>query len=53
LAVVAIQNGSCGGCSKRLPPQKILEIRSMKQIHLCEVCGRILIWNSDVSKEKV
>jgi len=53
LAVVPIQNGSCGGCSKRLPTQKILEIRSMKQLHLCEVCGRILIWDSNVSKEKI
>lgn len=47
LAVVSIQNGSCGGCSKKLPPQKILEIRSMNKIHVCEVCGRILIWDSN------
>lgn len=45
LAVVSMQNGSCGGCSKKLPPQKILEIRSGKKLHLCEVCGRILIWD--------
>ena len=47
LAVVSIQNGSCGGCSKRLPTQKILEIRSMNKLYLCEVCGRILIWDGD------
>lgn len=49
LAVVPIQNGSCGGCSKRLPPQKILEIRSKKGMHVCEVCGRIIVSDGSAS----
>ncbi len=53
LAVVPIQRGSCGGCSKKLPPQKILEIRSMKRLHVCEVCGRILIWDGNKSQDNL
>jgi len=45
LAVVPVVRGACGGCFKSLPPQKILEIRQMDRIYLCEVCGRILIWD--------
>ncbi len=44
LAVVALERGACGGCHKSLPPQKVLEVRQMNSMHLCEVCGRILIW---------
>ena len=45
LAVVPVVRGACGGCFKSLPPQKILEIRQMDRIYLCEVCGRILVWD--------
>lgn len=46
LAVVEVVRGSCGGCSTRIPPQRVMEIREMSQIHYCESCGRILIWNN-------
>jgi predicted nucleic acid-binding Zn-ribbon protein len=47
LAVVPVLRGACGGCFKSLPPQRILEIRQMDRMFLCEVCGRILIWDED------
>jgi predicted nucleic acid-binding Zn-ribbon protein len=45
LAVVAVMRGSCGGCSTRIPPQRVMEIREMNQIRYCESCGRILVWD--------
>jgi hypothetical protein len=45
LAVVSVVRGSCGGCSTRIPPQRVMEIREMNQIRYCESCGRILVWN--------
>lgn len=50
LAVVAILRNACGGCLNRLPPQRILEIRNKKIIYLCEVCGRILVWDEETVK---
>ncbi len=47
LAVVPVVNGACGGCRQAIPPQKILEIRRMNQVIICEGCGRILIWQED------
>lgn len=49
-AVVSVDRGACGGCQIALPPQKILEVRKMDRIHLCEVCGRILIWEEEAVK---
>jgi hypothetical protein len=46
LAVVQVIRGSCGGCSTRIPPQRVMEIREMSQIYYCESCGRILVWNN-------
>jgi len=46
LAVVPIvRNACCGGCYKTLPPQRVLEIREKNQVFLCEVCGRMLVWD--------
>jgi uncharacterized protein len=44
LAVVQVLRGACGGCYKALPPQRVLEVRQMNKLILCDVCGRILIW---------
>ena len=44
LAVVEVLRGACGGCYKALPPQRVLEVRQMNRLILCDVCGRILIW---------
>jgi predicted nucleic acid-binding Zn-ribbon protein len=46
LAVVYITRSSCGGCSTRIPPQRVMEIREMNQIRYCESCGRILVWDN-------
>lgn len=47
LAIVAIRKRACGGCFKKLPPQKIQEIRRTDRIITCENCGRILYWDAD------
>ncbi|MCK9244588.1 MAG: C4-type zinc ribbon domain-containing protein [Candidatus Marinimicrobia bacterium] len=41
---------SCGGCSKIVPPQKIVEIRNGDRINRCEFCGRILYWDVQSSE---
>jgi len=43
LAVVTVDRDACGGCFKKTPPQRQLDIRSRKKIIVCEYCGRILI----------
>lgn len=50
-AVVPVLRNACGGCFKSLPPQKILEIRPMDRIFLCDVCGRILVWDDHASEK--
>lgn len=48
LAVVpVVRDCCCGGCFKALPPQKVMEIRDMERMILCEVCGRILVWDEE------
>ena len=49
-AVVPVIRNACGGCFKTLPPQRIFEIRQMNRIYLCEVCGRILVWDEKKSE---
>ncbi len=49
-AIVPVRRGACGGCFKRVPPQKILELRQNSSIYQCEHCGRILV--SDLIVEK-
>lgn len=46
-AVVQLSRGGCGGCGTRIPPQRMMEIREMKQMFFCENCGRILVWQED------
>jgi hypothetical protein len=46
LAVIYVTRGACGGCSTRIPPQRVMEIREMNQIRYCESCGRILVWDN-------
>ncbi|MFH1941266.1 MAG: C4-type zinc ribbon domain-containing protein [bacterium] len=49
-AVAPVIRNACGGCYKTLPPQRILEIRQMDRMYLCEVCGRILVWDARKSE---
>ncbi|MFC1552117.1 zinc ribbon domain-containing protein [Candidatus Latescibacterota bacterium] len=41
---------SCQGCHKRLPPQKVQEVRKNSGIIFCENCGRILVWDEEAVK---
>lgn len=43
LAIVAVENGACGGCGYALPPQRAQEVRRNSNLILCEGCGRILV----------
>ena len=55
-AIVPVQRNSCGGCFNRVPPQKILELRTNTSMLICERCGRILISDElvdSVTKESV
>ena len=51
LAVVPVERDSCGGCFNKIPPQRQLDIASMKKIIVCEYCGRILV-DPKISEEK-
>ncbi len=42
-AVANISAYACGGCFSTIPPQKVVEIRTMSELILCESCGRILV----------
>ena len=47
MAVASVQNGACGGCFRRIPPQEIQELKKMKRIITCEGCGRIIVWRDE------
>jgi uncharacterized protein len=44
LAVVPVQDGTCGACHVHLRPQVVSELISSDQFHSCESCGRILYY---------
>lgn len=48
VAVVRVEKGSCGGCFRKLAPQRRMEIRRQNQIIRCENCGRIVVWKEEV-----
>lgn len=48
MAIALLQMGACSGCSSRIPPQRAMEVRNMNEMHLCETCGRILVWRPDL-----
>jgi predicted nucleic acid-binding Zn-ribbon protein len=50
LAVVPVQRDACGGCFNQIPPQTQLDIKSRKNIIVCEYCGRILV-DDEIIKE--
>jgi predicted nucleic acid-binding Zn-ribbon protein len=47
MAVAYCNGGVCSGCYSFIPPQKVVEIRSMKRLFHCESCGRILVWDKN------
>jgi predicted nucleic acid-binding Zn-ribbon protein len=42
VAVVAVTDGSCGGCGMALPPQAAVEVRRNDRMYNCPSCNRIL-----------
>jgi len=46
-AVAYCNGGICSGCFSFIPPQKVVEIRTMIKMFTCEACGRILVWNQN------
>lgn len=53
LGVVTVVRGACGGCFRRIPSQRQLEILSHKRIVVCENCGRIIVDDPTVATEEV
>jgi uncharacterized protein len=51
LAMVPLVRNACGGCRKTFPPQRVLEIREGNRLFLCDVCGRMLIWDDIISEQ--
>lgn len=47
IAMAFLKDGACSQCSSRIPPQRGLEIRMMSNLYVCEVCGRIIVWNEN------
>lgn len=43
--IAQIKDNVCGGCYSYIPPQKVVEVKKMKEIFTCEFCGRILVWD--------
>jgi predicted nucleic acid-binding Zn-ribbon protein len=41
-ALVAVENGSCGGCHMKLPPYICHEARKQTDVVVCEFCQRML-----------
>ena len=48
--VAVIIGPSCGGCHLKLPPQLINEVRKEEKLYTCNSCGRILYWDSEMSR---
>lgn len=48
MAVASCNGGVCSGCFSFIPPQRVVEIKSMKRLHQCESCGRILVWDQNL-----
>lgn len=45
LAIVTVQDNSCGGCHMLVPPQVINLIKMYEDVITCEMCNRILYIN--------
>ena len=47
--VAPLRKGACGGCFRELPAQQKSLVRRNEQIHHCESCGAILVWDEQSS----
>ena len=48
LAIVPVENGSCGGCHMSLPPQVISDVKLREDIVICGSCLRIFYIEDNV-----
>jgi predicted nucleic acid-binding Zn-ribbon protein len=46
--VVGVNNGVCGGCHMKLPPQVLVQCMGDQEIITCTNCGRILYYTRDM-----
>ena len=44
IAVAVVQNGHCMQCNMALPPQQFNELMTMRRLHSCPGCSRILVY---------
>jgi hypothetical protein len=45
VAIVPIENGACGGCHMKLPPQVVHDARKGSRLVSCSFCGRIVYFD--------
>lgn len=45
--VAAVRKGACGACFRQLPAQHRSNVRRNEEIHRCESCGVILVWDEE------
>ncbi|MCD6501377.1 hypothetical protein J7L01_02125 [bacterium] len=48
-AVAIVTHRACGGCFQALPPKVCQTIKKRDSIVICEACGRILVWDDEIS----
>jgi len=46
VALVGVEDNTCGGCHMKLPPHVIQDIKRANAIITCSFCGRLLYWHT-------
>lgn len=49
-ALASVNNGFCGYCQVNMPPHQIQAAREGRELVLCDHCGCILYWDSEVEQ---
>lgn len=45
-ALVPVENGTCGGCHMKVPPQLVQDAKRGDAMVSCSYCGRLLYWQA-------
>ena len=45
--VAPVRKGACGGCFRELPAQQKSLVRRNEELHYCESCGAIMVWDEE------
>ncbi|HMO05661.1 MAG TPA: C4-type zinc ribbon domain-containing protein [Kiritimatiellia bacterium] len=45
-ALVPVENGTCGGCHMKVPPQLVQDAKRGDAMVSCSYCGRLLYWQT-------